>query len=123
MNMFLNVLIQLLYFIGSIYLFGFLISRLSYKFHGIVTSDAVLYAISFVGTPIHELSHALMCLIFGHKITKIKLFQNKENDDCLGYVLHTYNPKNVYHLMGNYFIGVAPITVGTSLVCLLMRIL
>ena len=123
MNVFLNTFIQILYFIGSIYLFGFLISRLRNKFHSIVSNEGICRAISIIGTPVHELSHALMCVIFGHKILEIKLFQYKDDDERLGYVSHSYNPKNIYHLVGNYFIGVAPIIVGSLVVCLFMRLL
>ena len=36
-------------------------------------SIGVVYASSVIGTPIHELGHAIMCLLFAHKITDIKL--------------------------------------------------
>ncbi len=122
-NVLTNVVIQLLYFIGSVYLVGFLISKLSTVFYRMFASKTLCYVLGVIGTPIHEISHAIMCLIFGHKITDMKLFQVDENDNKLGYVVHTFNPKNPYHQIGNYFIGVAPILVGTLIICFLMRIM
>ena len=37
------------------------------------SARAVFYASSVVGTPVHELGHAIMCVIFAHRITDIKL--------------------------------------------------
>lgn len=70
-----------------------------------------------LGTFIHELSHAIMCLIFGHRIDDMKLLKLNLNDDqeqdgnkgSLGYVNHSYNPHSVWQLIGNLWIGLAPI--------------
>jgi len=108
--------------IGPIFLFGFLIQLISRRFYRLCgeNSKAVAYATGWLGTPVHELSHALMCLIFGHKILEIKLFQMDCEDGVLGYVRHSYNPKNFYQRLGKFFIGVAPIVIGCLILTLLM---
>lgn len=118
-----NTVIQLILFVGVVYLVGFLIHFFSSRFYGVFRdSRTVCLATGFIGTPIHELSHALMCLVFGHKITEIKLFQI-DDSGTLGYVKHSYNPKNLYHQAGNYFIGVAPLVGGSVFLYLMMRLL
>lgn len=74
----------------------------------------------YIGTPVHELSHALMCLIFGHWITKMKLVNTNRRSRTLGYVEHTYYKTNLYHQIGNYFIGISPILAGGAVVLLLV---
>ena len=121
MNPWINALIQIAVFIGAIYVVGFLISLINRLFYFLTgDSKVILYGTGFFGTPIHELSHALFCLIFMHKIEEISLFQIDEESGTLGYVTHSWNKKNIYALIGNFFIGVAPILVGTSLLILLM---
>ena len=69
-----------------------------------------------IGTPIHELSHAVACLIFGHKINEIKLFTLNGNGS-LGYVSHSYNPRSIYHQIGGFFIAIAPF-ITALVICL-----
>lgn len=119
-----NIALQIGYFIVAIYLGGFIISLINRGFYGLFNnSPAVIYATGFIGTPIHETSHALMCLLFAHTIDEIKFFQIDDENGVLGYVRHSYNPKNIYAVIGNYFIGVAPIVMGCGLLCLSMRLL
>ena len=80
-----------------------------------------MYITGWIGTPIHELSHALFCLLFKHKINDIKLFNTKS--DTIGYVLHSYDSRSWYQQMGNFFIGVGPIIIGTLIVYLLFILL
>ncbi len=118
-QIFLNIAFQLLYFVVAIYAAGFLIYLMNRIFYAAVGhSRAVCYATGFLGTPVHELSHALLCIIFFHKIDEIKFFQIDEASGTLGYVNHSYNPRNIYQRAGNYFIGIAPIVVGTLILFL-----
>ena len=66
-----------------------------------------------VGTVVHELSHALACIIFNHKINKISLF-SPQADGVLGYVQHSYDDQNLYQRIGCFFIGIAPLIGGIA---------
>ena len=74
----------------------------------------------WLGTIIHELGHAVFCLIFRHKITTLKLFDPDPKTGTLGYVKHTYDSSSIYQLVGNFFIGIGPILIGTSIIYLLL---
>ena len=111
-----NILFQAFCFIICIYLAGFLIGLINRAFYGFFGgSRAVIYATGIIGTPVHETAHALMCILFGHKINEIKFFQIDEENGVLGYVRHSYNRRNLYAVLGNYFIGVAPILAGCAI--------
>ncbi len=114
--------IQLLILLGpatllaiGMYHITVLIQRLAMRLIGF---KAWLVLFKSIGTPIHELGHAFFCLIFGHKIESIELFHPLP-DGGLGSISHRYNPRNIYHQIGNFFIGIAPILFGTLLVALL----
>ena len=95
-------LLQIVFTVGLIVLFGFLIAFCNKRFYANFGNygRAVCYITGAIGTPLHECAHALFCLIFGHKVTEIKLFQINAADGTLGYVNHSYNPKNIYHKVG-----------------------
>jgi len=114
-------MLQIAFTVGLIVLFGFLIALCNKRFYANFGSygRVVCYITGAIGTPLHECAHALFCVIFGHKITEIKLFQINSADGTLGYVNHSYNPKNIYHKIGNFFIGVAPIIVISAVLYLL----
>ncbi|MDW1505786.1 hypothetical protein R7D97_16505 [Vibrio sp. Vb5031] len=77
-----------------------------------------IYLSAIVGTPVHEISHALICLPFFHKINEVALFK-PDGTGTLGYVTHSYNPANLWQQIGNFFIGVAPLFGGTAAIYIL----
>lgn len=84
---------------------------LSYKVLG---QKIYLYIFGWLGTSVHELGHAIFALIFGHKISEIKLF-SPNSGKSLGQVKHSYTKGNPYQTIGNFFIGIGPILIGTFL--------
>lgn len=66
-----------------------------------------------LGIIIHELSHFLIALLFGHQITSFKFlimpWNLNEEDGSLGYVNHSWDDNSLYQNVGNVFIGTAPI--------------
>lgn len=120
-----KTIIDLFRLFGSIIIFGFILYILSSItrriFAKTLGSKTEVYITGWIGTPIHELSHALFCILFKHKINDIKLFNTKS--DTIGYVLHSYDSRSWYQQMGNFFIGVGPIIIGTLIVYLLFILL
>lgn len=80
---------------------------------------------SSIGTPIHELSHLITNVVFGHKIQSVALFRPIESkkDGVLGYVNFTYNPKSIYHNIGLFVTGIAPMIGGSIVLFFLMKFL
>jgi hypothetical protein len=68
------------------------------------------------GTVIHELGHAMFCIIFRHPIVEMKLFRPRGNP--LGYVKHTFDTRSRYQAIGNFFIALGPIWLGTTVLAL-----
>lgn len=80
-----------------------------------------------VGVILHELSHLVMALLFGHHISGVALLRlprrHDPNDNVLGYVNHSWNDHNIYQRCGNFFIGVAPVLGCTAAMVVLTRLL
>jgi len=130
MNFIMELLIKTLaltiYLTGTIVMAGSVLGILGKEsiknFQKSFGNKAVMIS-GFFGVPLHELSHAGAALMFGHKITSIKLFQKPDEDGILGYVNHSYNPRSLYQQAGNFFIGVAPIFGGTFAIIALMKLI
>jgi hypothetical protein len=67
----------------------------------------------WLGTAVHELGHALFAILFFHKITDMQLFSPDQKKGTLGYVNHTWNSSNLYQVVGNFFIGIGPVLMGS----------
>jgi hypothetical protein len=93
--------------------------NISYKVLG---QKVYLYVFGWLGTSIHELGHAIFAIIFAHKISEIKLF-SPNSGKSLGHVKHSYSKGNPYQTLGNFFIGIGPILLGTFLLWLITWLL
>ena len=83
--------------------------------------NSVLFT-GWLGTPVHELSHAFMCLVFRHRIDEIQLFKPDLKSGRLGYVRHSHVPGNWFQEFGNFFIGLAPLFGGVAAMFLLVTL-
>ena len=85
---------------------------------GIILDPMVSYAVInyafFPGVMLHELSHALLAVLTGAKVTEVALF--KKVDDSLGHV-NFYNRGNkLLVALQNIFISSAPMFCGAGIV-------
>jgi len=103
-----------------IHLSSALLERESLKLFG---TRGYLYLFGWIGTSVHELGHAVFCPLFGHSIDRMRLFSLDTRSRSAGFVYHSYNRRNLYHLVGNFFIGVGPLLLGTALIYLVLRYL
>lgn len=121
-----TTLTQLIILLGPIIILAILMNfvtrkneKLSYQIFG---QKIYLYFFGWIGTSIHELGHALFALLFAHKIKEIKLF-TPNSGKTLGHVKHSYKKGNPYQTLGNFFIGLGPILLGSILLFVITRLL
>lgn len=129
MQTLLNVLIlsvtEIVYLLGILIAAGFLLGWIESVSNGWAYQafgKSGIMLTSCIGTPIHEIGHALMCLIFGHEIISIKFFDIKPKNSILGYVNHSFNKNNLYQMVGNFFISLGPIFSGTAAILFFMYV-
>lgn len=73
-----------------------------------------------IGVPVHELAHALVCLVFGMRITRMSFYQPNSATGTLGFVEYRYSPYSMGHAVGRALQGVAPLLAGATIVVLLL---
>lgn len=80
-------------------------------------------AAGWIATALHELGHAALAVLFGHRVTHVKWFDFHAEDGALGRVDHEYDPTSVYQRVGRFFIGLGPVLVGVAILALGSRFL
>jgi hypothetical protein len=118
--------LEMLAFVGPVLLLGLLLGSMekhANKYWGKSLGKTALLLTAWIGVPVHETGHLLMCWLFRHKVTKVKLLDLKGKDGTLGYVKHTYNKNSLYQNMGNFFIGIGPIISANVFLILSMYLL
>ena len=111
---------------AGVFLFGLLInfvSQLIFKSLERAFGRKGVYFVAWLGTPIHELGHALFCVIFMHKIVEIRFFKPGPLTGTLGYVHRRWDHSNAWQMLGNFFIGIGPVILGCGALFLMFYFL
>ena len=107
---------------------GFVLDQLEFKVHWnlwLVMGEGATLFTALIGTPIHELGHFIMCLIFGFHVEKVELlrpFKYKE-DGILGMVTFSADYSNLWGQIGMFFVGIAPLIFGGLFILLVLKLL
>jgi len=80
-----------------------------------------LWLFGLPGTVVHEGSHVLACLLFGHRVDRVRWFDPRATDGALGSVEHSYDPSSAYQRVGTIVIGLSPLLVGAGVLLLAAR--
>ena len=93
--------------LGVFILCGLLVHLIFRLFSRLIGSGSRgwFYVTSIIGTPVHEMGHAVMCKLFFHRITAMRLWNPKPTNGVYGYVEHSYSRRNLWAKLGNLFIG------------------
>lgn len=123
LDVFLATFYQFVALFGFLILFGSILLFLKYLlsniFYNSIGWKGILLT-GWIGTPIHELSHALMCVLFGHRIIELSFFKPDKTTGMLGFVSHSWDTRSLYQSVGNFFIGIAPLIIGTGMIIALL---
>ena len=95
---------QMVSLLAGVFLFGLLIHFISlFTFRSVERAfgSKGIYIVAWLGTPVHELGHAIFCVIFMHKIMEISFFKPDPLTGTLGYVSHQWNRSNPWQVLGN----------------------
>ncbi|MBD7913045.1 MULTISPECIES: hypothetical protein [Clostridium] len=111
--------------VGVFVIFGFLIGWLNNRSRNYIYGafgKPALYITSFIGTPVHEFGHFIMCILFMHRVVEVKWFipSAVEKGGVLGYVRHSRHD-SLYQRVGDFFIGIGPLIVGSIIIVTLSR--
>ncbi|MDX1296748.1 MAG: hypothetical protein R3260_00695 [Pseudomonas sp.] len=98
----------------AITLWDRLVHRLS------VNAKRVYKLTGFIGVPVHELAHALVCIVFGMRIKRVSFYQPNEASGTMGFVEFRYSPYSIRNAIGLALQGVAPLLAGATIVVLML---
>lgn len=90
---------------------------------GTFGTGAVVWFTGWLGTPVHELSHAAACVLFRHRIQELVLFRPDPATGVVGYVRYTWSPRDPWALLGHGLVGVAPLFGGALALAALLFLL
>ncbi len=121
--------LQYLWFIVPLLLFGLLVHVLNNMTFRAVQSASLNIrgfelATGWIGVPVHEIGHAVFCVLFGHKIHKLMLFDPAAPPgEPLGYFRNSYDPTDATHVVGDFFVRIGPLPFGSLVLVTVFRLL
>lgn len=93
--------------------------RLYCFFVGDRSGFTLIKAASVLSVPLREAGHAMMAVIFWHRVEDLQLLNLNDPDGEFGFVEHSYNPRNPIALLGNFFYAMGPTVLGLVAVSLI----
>lgn len=118
--------LQFLGLFGIFFLFGYLFTAIQHATHDVyqrtVGWKGVLLT-AWIGTPVHELSHAIVAWIFRYKIHTVELFKPNKRTGSLGHVEYSFDRYRLLHRIGRFFVSAAPLICGSLILYVLLRVL
>jgi len=82
-----------------------------------------LFLFGLPGTIVHEASHVIACVLFRHRVHRVKWFDPSAVDGALGSVEHSYDPSSAYQRVGTIVIGLAPLLAGAAVLLIAAKTL
>ena len=79
----------------------------------------LIKAASVLSTPLREVGHAMMAVLFWHRVEDVQLLNISDPDGEFGFVEHSYDPRNPIALLGNFFYAMGPVVLGLLAVSLI----
>jgi hypothetical protein len=116
--------VQLFLLSGLMLILILLLSELSgyVRYLAITTIGLYTYHWLFglLGTALHEFSHLLVSLLFRHKIKSFRIVNLNLTERLRGSYEPELNYGSLYQVIGLFFVGIAPILVGISVIFLML---
>ena len=81
---------------------------------------ALIRFASVLSTPVREAGHAMMAVLFWHRLEEVRMLDLRDPDGEYGFVEHSYNPRNPFAVLGNFFFAVGPAVTGLFLTLVIL---
>lgn len=101
----------LLYTLGPILSFGLSLSLCDWLFCRLVgdrSGEKLLVGAHLLPTPLREFGHLTAAVLSFHRVGDFCLLTLHDPEGELGFVEHSYNPRNPVAILGNFFFAVFP---------------
>ncbi len=75
-----------------------------------------------LSTPLREAGHVAMAVLFWHRVEEVRFLDLNAVDGEMGYVEHSYHPRNPVALLGNFFFALGPVLLGLAAVLIIFLV-